>query len=38
MMMIDNEWEIRDKLEYGDDKYLKIDKKLKMKIVPGNWK
>jgi len=36
--MIDNEWEIREKLEYGDDKYLKIDKKLKMKIVPGNWK
>ena len=37
-ILIDNEWEIRDKLEYGDDKYLKIDKKLKMKIVPGNWK
>jgi hypothetical protein len=29
---LDNGWEIIDELEYDDDRYLKIDKKLKMKM------
>jgi hypothetical protein len=35
---LDNGWEIIDKREYDDDRYVKIDKKLKMKMkkVPVN--